>query len=1110
MNVNTPSPADPQAAATNAPATIPSGRPPTTAQDYAALFALGLDLCERLTQDSWTDYNEHDPGVTILEQLCYALTDLGLRNRQSMPVLLAPAPGTTAPFDTLVSGERILTSAPWTIADYRRLLYDRVVHLRNAWLVPPSEMQAPVQAAAPDGLYEVRLESFHEDFGDEDERNAIVAAVSAQMRAQRNVGEDLARVVLLEAHALTVYGTIEVGIHADAEDVLAEVLFRLQHVLVPAPEVQLPGALLQAGVPPDEVFRGPRLGVGVIDARNLADYKRCVKLEEVIDIMLAVPDVRRVSGVRLEGEGLNARGDMLALRENEVPRLKPSIFAPPTGPYTIAVQLEGGIAQTIDAASVYRGIEARIAALTDEQNYTELQTRTLDYGRPARAAYIDLAQYTSIQHQFPMTYGIGRDGVPALPRWRVDSSDAYGNADALAPPVTLDRRRREALAQQLKGYLLLFEQLLANHLEQLANAWQLFALDLSPAAARSYFSQPLVHTPAREADPPDVFGLLSQMAGPDGTERARHGVYVVDGERRVVLVGRENGDLTEAHAVRAEILGRGAAASAYRIERVEHPEQGAQPEFRLVIDAADGSLLAVGEERYGTAERTQAAIERVAALIARCADEPARAARHLIVHALSGIMVRIVDEGGRIVLDSGPLPTSAERERREAELLRHGVAHARYRMRRDDNGWLRLTLHNAEAELVALGEIRYPSIESAQVGRDQLIAWLRRLRGDSALRATHIERLPSAEYATPSAYLSELAALTARFDPAVERRNRFLDHLLARFGERFDNGLLTRLDPRDDGGAALRAALQRAKTVFLRNIVPLTAGRATGPNYGEPLGPPDVGPEPADEPADGFARRLALLLGIEVHTDATGALRPTRYRMTRDTPPFLYVEREEPVDAPGPRANRRSYTVRATQPGIVANLLKHGVSAAHYGERHDVRHEGVDSWALTFTWPGGEQQDIHRAESREAVHAARQRLIRHLSALAGDAHALFSGEGFHVVEHILLRPDDARVDDDFYRLRVSILFPDWPVRFQDPEFRAFALRTVFDNTPAHLDVRCYWLGFGEMTEFERLDDAWRHGLYRYAAKETGERPVDAAAALRAFIERVDRRDGAAL
>ena len=47
--------------------------------DYAALLQAGLALAQTAAADSWTDYNLHDPGVTLLEQLCYGLTDIAYR-----------------------------------------------------------------------------------------------------------------------------------------------------------------------------------------------------------------------------------------------------------------------------------------------------------------------------------------------------------------------------------------------------------------------------------------------------------------------------------------------------------------------------------------------------------------------------------------------------------------------------------------------------------------------------------------------------------------------------------------------------------------------------------------------------------------------------------------------------------------------------------------------------------------------------------------------------------------------------------------------------------------------------------------------------------------------
>ena len=51
------------------------------AMDYAFLRQEGIRHLERLAGPLWTDFNAHDPGITILEQLCYALTDLAYRNK---------------------------------------------------------------------------------------------------------------------------------------------------------------------------------------------------------------------------------------------------------------------------------------------------------------------------------------------------------------------------------------------------------------------------------------------------------------------------------------------------------------------------------------------------------------------------------------------------------------------------------------------------------------------------------------------------------------------------------------------------------------------------------------------------------------------------------------------------------------------------------------------------------------------------------------------------------------------------------------------------------------------------------------------------------------------
>lgn len=48
-------------------------------QDYYFLREKGIEYIQSLSGAVWSDHNLHDPGITTLEILCYALSDLGYR-----------------------------------------------------------------------------------------------------------------------------------------------------------------------------------------------------------------------------------------------------------------------------------------------------------------------------------------------------------------------------------------------------------------------------------------------------------------------------------------------------------------------------------------------------------------------------------------------------------------------------------------------------------------------------------------------------------------------------------------------------------------------------------------------------------------------------------------------------------------------------------------------------------------------------------------------------------------------------------------------------------------------------------------------------------------------
>ena len=56
--------------------------------DYEWLREKALSFAQQFSGNIWTDYHYHDPGVTFMEQLCYAITVLAYRTQFPITDLL--------------------------------------------------------------------------------------------------------------------------------------------------------------------------------------------------------------------------------------------------------------------------------------------------------------------------------------------------------------------------------------------------------------------------------------------------------------------------------------------------------------------------------------------------------------------------------------------------------------------------------------------------------------------------------------------------------------------------------------------------------------------------------------------------------------------------------------------------------------------------------------------------------------------------------------------------------------------------------------------------------------------------------------------------------------
>ncbi len=114
----------------DSPTIIKNRKLPLT-QDFQLLRQWGIKRIEELGAELWTDYNLHDPGITILEVLCYALTDLGYRTEFPIEDLLTHP--VDQPSKDFFTAAEILTCNPVTVIDLRKLIIDQV-GIQNGWL----------------------------------------------------------------------------------------------------------------------------------------------------------------------------------------------------------------------------------------------------------------------------------------------------------------------------------------------------------------------------------------------------------------------------------------------------------------------------------------------------------------------------------------------------------------------------------------------------------------------------------------------------------------------------------------------------------------------------------------------------------------------------------------------------------------------------------------------------------------------------------------------------------------------------------------------------------------------------------------------------------------
>ncbi|HIJ94640.1 MAG TPA: diguanylate cyclase [Desulfuromonadales bacterium] len=456
-------------------ATLPKKNRRETALDIAQLKAIGLGHIQRLSRKIWSDYNVHDPGITILELLCYALTDLAYRASFPIEDLLASATGNAAAMQKqFFSARRILPNRPLTMADYRKLLID-VPGVKNAWLRPVSERYyadtalgelrrnnpggPEIREITLSGLYAVTLEY---DSPSSEEQLNVRKCVEALLQANRNLCEDFVELAPVESELFNLCCKLELAADADTAAVKAQIFFQLQNYLAPPVHSYTLAEMRErkksdaSRYTSDEIFDGPALNCGFIDDNELAraELRSDIRLSDVISIIMDITGVKAVREILLHPDGLTTP-------------LENTWQIPVTaGKKALLNRLNSRIVfykRNMPVMADNAAVETQLKQLTDAAKARSDHAYPYDFEIPV-GRFRNPQSYYSFQNHFPAIFGLSEAGLSS-------------GADA----------RRTAQALQLKAYLLFFDQLLANYLAQLGHIAELFSHD--HGLTRSYFYQ---------------------------------------------------------------------------------------------------------------------------------------------------------------------------------------------------------------------------------------------------------------------------------------------------------------------------------------------------------------------------------------------------------------------------------------------------------------------------------------------------------------------------------------------------------------------------------------------------------------------------------------------
>jgi len=406
---------------------IPAKKLPLS-QDFRALKKEGIDYIQTIIGAAWTNLNASDPGVTILDQLCFALTELGYCNDFPMQDILTDSKGKLEIKDQFYQSREILTTSPITIDDYRKYIVDDFATVENAVILAQPSLFSHAK-----GKYIVYL-SIDPMVTDGMAIAKICRAVFIGLNRRRNIGEMFAMPQPFAPLQTVLTGAIQIANERDADKIRTLIYNGIRNFVFPKALRHDYTQLIAKGATEDAIYNGPDLKNGEIAGADLGQKTNTVHLRELLRIIHSVDGVRGVNNLQFQGNTDNlvqgADHQMLTFDLNQLKFTSNNNTndAIATAPFSL---LQG-----------FKEIKSGTSFGASDK-----EARDLPNGQ-----FRDINSYYSIQNTFPNIFAVGANAINS------------GASDF-----------QIAQSRQLKGYLTLFDQVLANQFAQLANVPKLFS-----------------------------------------------------------------------------------------------------------------------------------------------------------------------------------------------------------------------------------------------------------------------------------------------------------------------------------------------------------------------------------------------------------------------------------------------------------------------------------------------------------------------------------------------------------------------------------------------------------------------------------------------------------